>query len=182
MVDLVDLSRVVSHALRHGPWRYELELDEDGWAQVDEVLDALRAKGGDWVSVDRRSLERMIASSTKRRHELQGNRIRALYGHSLPGLIKRTPAQPPAQLFHGTAPETLSSIRAEGLRPMRRQYVHLSINTDTAIAVGRRKSSDPVILCVDVAGAHAAGAVFYEADEMVWLADQIPPNFIKIAD
>lgn len=94
MMDLVELSRVVSHVLRHEPWRYELELDEDGWARVDQVLDALHAKGGDWALVDHGLLERMIASSTKRRHELQGNRIRALYRHSLPGMIKKTPAQP----------------------------------------------------------------------------------------
>ena len=27
-----NLSRAVSHALRHEPWLYELEFDEGGWA------------------------------------------------------------------------------------------------------------------------------------------------------
>ncbi|WP_196776849.1 RNA 2'-phosphotransferase [Haloechinothrix halophila] len=40
------LSKVVSYALRHAPWLYELELDAEGWAPVDQLLDALRAKGG----------------------------------------------------------------------------------------------------------------------------------------
>lgn len=31
MTDLPKLSRAVSHALRHEPWLYELELDGEGW-------------------------------------------------------------------------------------------------------------------------------------------------------
>lgn len=37
----VDLSRAVSHALRHEPWLYELELDDEGWVPVDQVLAAV---------------------------------------------------------------------------------------------------------------------------------------------
>ena len=74
----VDLSRVVSHALRHEPWLYELEVDEEGWAPVDQLLVALREKGGDWESVDRAALEGMLASAIQCRHELDGDRVRAL--------------------------------------------------------------------------------------------------------
>jgi putative RNA 2'-phosphotransferase len=30
----ITLGRVLSHALRHEPWLYELELDADGWVAV----------------------------------------------------------------------------------------------------------------------------------------------------
>jgi len=33
-LDLVRLSKTVAHALRHEPWLYELELDEEGWTPV----------------------------------------------------------------------------------------------------------------------------------------------------
>ncbi len=39
--DLNNLSRAASHALRHEPWLYELELDEEGWADVLPLLTAL---------------------------------------------------------------------------------------------------------------------------------------------
>lgn len=93
----VDLSRAVSQALRHAPWLYELELDEEGWAPVDQLLASLGEKGGAWESVDRDALERMLATATKRRHELDGDRIRALYGHSVPGCIRRRVATPLAR-------------------------------------------------------------------------------------
>lgn len=57
-----DLSWAVSHALRHGPWLYEIELDEEGWTPVDQLRQALREKGRGWESVDRASLERMLAA------------------------------------------------------------------------------------------------------------------------
>ncbi len=40
--------------------------------------------------------------ASKQRYETAGGRIRALYGHSLPGKLVCTPATPPAELFHGT--------------------------------------------------------------------------------
>jgi putative RNA 2'-phosphotransferase len=181
-VDLAQLSRVVSHALRHEPWLYELELDEEGWAPVDQLVVALREKGGDWESVDRPSLERMLAAATKRRHELDGDRIRALYGHSLPGRIAKRSAAPPARLFHGTAPETWVVIEVDGLLPMRRQFVHLSVDRETATLVGRRKSATPVVLTIDAAAAASAGTRFYQGNELVWLADSVPARFIDIAE
>ena len=37
----MDLSREISYALRHAPWEYELEMDEEGWVPVEQLLDAL---------------------------------------------------------------------------------------------------------------------------------------------
>jgi putative RNA 2'-phosphotransferase len=81
----------------------------------------------------------MIESSSKRRHEVVGDRIRALYGHSVPGKLRRERAAPPAALFHGTSPDAAKVIMHEALRPMSRQYVHLSVDTAMASEVGRRK-------------------------------------------
>ena len=80
------LSKTVSHALRHEPWVYELELDDAGWVPVDDLLRSLRDMRR-WRHVERDDLTRMIASSAKRRYEIDGDRIRALYGHSVPGRI-----------------------------------------------------------------------------------------------
>jgi len=69
-------------------------------------------------------------------------------------------------------------IVSEGLKPMARQYVHLSVDEATAGAVGRRKGAAPVLLKVDAAAAHADGVVFYVGNEKVWLADTVPARFI----
>lgn len=172
----------MSHALRHEPWAYELELDADGWVGVDQLVAAIRQSGPEWSGVDRVALERMVASSAKSRHELVGDRIRALYGHSLPGLIRMVAAVPPAWLFHGTSPDAWYRIREAGLVPMGRQYVHLSVDVDTARAVGLRKSANPRVLLVDSRKAHEAGTIFYEGNTRVWLADLVPAEFVAIHD
>ncbi|MCS7021751.1 MAG: RNA 2'-phosphotransferase [Gemmataceae bacterium] len=176
--DLRDLSRAVSHALRHEPWLYGLELDAEGWACVDELVAALRRNKPEWVTLSVDDLTRMIATSDKQRHEIRGGKIRALYGHSIPGKLRRTPMVPPEVFYHGTSPLFVPAIRTSGLLPMARQYVHLSVDVDTALAVGKRKSKTPIILRVQAKQAYEKGVQFYIGNEKVWLVDRVPSDFI----
>lgn len=172
------LSKTLSHALRHEPWLYELELDDEGWAPLDAVLGALRAERAEWRDLSRADVERMIESSSKRRHEIMGDHIRALYGHSVPGKLRRERRTPPAVLYHGTSVEAAKTIAHDGLKPMSRQYVHLSVDKETAEQVGLRKDANPIILMIDAATANADGIVFYAGNDKVWLADFVPASFI----
>jgi len=180
MVRNGDLSKVLSHALRHEPWLYELELDDEGWAPIEEVLAALRQQRPEWRTLSRVEVERMIESSSKRRHEIAGDRIRALYGHSVQGKLRRERGTPPALLFHGTAPDASPVILLDGLKPMGRQYVHLSVDTAMALEVGRRKSKGAVVIEVDARTADEMGVPFYAGNEKVWLADFVPVRFMRL--
>jgi putative RNA 2'-phosphotransferase len=177
-MDQTKLSRAISHALRHEPWLYELELDDEGWTSVEALVTALRQAAPEWAAVSRAALEEMIANSDKQRHEMVEDRIRALYGHSFPGRLRREVAIPPPVLFHGTSPQVVEAILREGLKPMERQYAHLSVDEGTAVAVGHRKSVTPIILKIDGATAHSQGVVFYAGNDKVWLADSVPARFI----
>lgn len=174
-----ELSRAISHALRHEPWLYELELDAEGWADLEQLLLALRQKGGAWAELRRQHIEEMIEKSEKKRHELRGGRIRASYGHSVPGRLQRDRQVPPAELFHGTAHDTAGIILRDGLLPMGRQFVHFSVDRETAVAVGRRKARSPALLIVAAEDAHRHGVAFYRSNEKVWLADEVPAEFIE---
>ena len=132
VTELSRLSKAASHALRHEPWVYELELDEEGWASVNNLLVALRQEHLEWADLSEADLVHMIEASSKHRHEIKAGRIRALYGHSLAGKLKKTPARPPDVLYHGTKPEVTTRIKASGILPMGRQYVHLSVDEATA--------------------------------------------------
>lgn len=173
------LSRLVSHALRHEPWLYELELDDEGWVRLDDLVSALR-RDPEWSTLEEADLVEMATHASKQRHELADERIRALYGHSLPGRIAKTPATPPPVLFHGTAQASVPQILATGLAPMSRQYVHLSVDLATALAVGRRKGPQVTVLSVDASAASAAGVVFLRGNDAVWLARQVPATFIRL--
>ena len=120
----------------------------------------------------------VVEGANKRRFQLLDGRMRALYGHSTPQHLRKERAVSPERLFHGTSPATAEKILDEGLKPMARHYVHLSVDVDTAHEVGRRKAREPVILEVAASAAHAAGVAFYVGNEKVWLADTVPAEFI----
>jgi putative RNA 2'-phosphotransferase len=177
--DLTALSRTVSHALRHEPWLYELELDAEGWVSIDTLLKALQNEAAKWEGLSESDLVKMIEISDKKRHEILDGKIRALYGHSLPNKLQKIEAIPPEVLFHGTSPQALTYIRAEGLKPMNRQYVHLSTNQETAQQVGKRKAATPILLTIESLQAQKNGVKFYIGNDIVWLADGVPPEFIR---
>lgn len=79
----VELSRTVSHALRHEPCLYELELDDAGRVDVHVLVEALRQERR-WSTLTADDVAAMVATSSKQRHEIRDGRIRAMYGHSLP--------------------------------------------------------------------------------------------------
>lgn len=34
----IELSKEISYALRHAPWEYALEMDEEGWVLVEQLF------------------------------------------------------------------------------------------------------------------------------------------------
>lgn len=177
-MDYTALSKEISYALRHAPWEYELELDDEGFVPVAQLLDALNEGSGYGRAVTEDDLRHIIATSEKKRHEIVGDRIRALYGHTTPHRILREPCEPPEVLYHGTTHKAWPKIQTDGLKPMKRQYVHLSVDTKMAHRVGSRRDPEPVILRIDARRAHADGVVFYRGNDAVWLADAVPAEYL----
>lgn len=177
--NLVRLSKTISHALRHKPEEYGLRLDPEGWVSVEALLNALRQRRNAWRQIGVADLERIMAEAEKQRFELQDGRIRAFYGHSTADKIEKQPALPPTFLYHGTTRQAVEAIRREGLKSMSRQYVHLSSDERTARLVALRRTAQPIILRVSALEAHRRGIHFYPGNEDIWLADSIPPTFIR---
>lgn len=177
-MDYIGLSKEISYALRHAPWEYELEMDEEGWVPVEQLLDALH-RNEKWVNIGEADLKEMIEKSEKKRHELVNGKIRAFYGHSIPMKILKEEKMPPDVLYHGTARRFLESINENGLLPQSRQYVHLSQDIETAENVGMRHDDKPCILIIDAKKAWDDGVRFYLGNQKVWLADTIPSRYIR---
>ena len=177
-MDYEALSKEISYALRHAPWEYELELDEAGFVPVEQLLVALNESVDRVRAVILEDLREVIRTSSKQRHEIVGDKIRALYGHSTPQKVAKEPAQPPQILYHGTPRRLVDTILDAGLEPMSRQYVHLSVDVETARLVGARRDAHPAVLEVAAAEAFRAGVAFYPGNDKVWLADSVPARFI----
>lgn len=169
----------MSHALRHAPERYNLTLDAHGWVEIDELLVALRRKRRAWNRLTREDIEAMMASADKQRYAIQGDKIRAQYGHSVKQKIAKMAKDPPELLYHGTSPKVIDLIMRDGLKPMRRQYVHLSADLATATTVGKRHHANPIILHIYARRAFVAGVTFYQEENGIWLAEPIPATYVE---
>lgn len=171
------ISKLLSLVLRHAPEQIDIKLDPSGWVQVDVLLAKLKKAGH---QVDRAMLQEVVDTNDKKRFTLSedGKRIRAAQGHSIKVDLGVAPTQPPNILFHGTASGNLDAIFKEGLKPGRRQQVHLSVDRETATKVGQRHGK-PVVLTVDAAKMHSDGISLFRADNGVWLTDVIDPKYLS---
>jgi putative RNA 2'-phosphotransferase len=128
----VRISKFLSLILRHKPDTIGLMLDEQGWADVPELLDKM-TKHGNPVSMN--ELEETVATNSKQRFAFNEDhsKIRANQGHSIEVELQLPQTVPPEHLYHGTVAKFISLIKAEGLKKMSRQHVHLSATMDTAL-------------------------------------------------
>lgn len=179
-MNYVKLSKEISYALRHNPKAYNLALDEEGFVSVEQLINALNEKSKYKEAITIDDLIHVMEISDKQRLEINEDKIRALYGHTIETPIRKTAAIPPSILYHGTSHEALEKILKEGLKGMKRQYVHLSIDEETAINVGKRRDNEPIILKIDTAKARTLGTSFYMGNDKVWLSSQIAPEAIIV--
>jgi len=171
----VKLGRFLSLVLRHQPQAAGIGLDEHGWADVEQLLAGVRSTGR---RIDREILERIVRENNKQRYSFNEDhtKIRANQGHSLAVDVELKPAQPPDYLYHGTAARFLPAIHSEGIRKMSRQYVHLSADFNTALAVGKRHGA-PAVITVDASAMVRDGVTFYRSENGVWLCEKVPVQY-----
>lgn len=175
-----DQGRLIStmaFALRHDPARFGLDLDDEGWTSLDDLVIAIRYERYDWTFLDEKFIRTVIADMD--RFEICDGRIRAVYGHSIE-LAKLPPiADPPDVLFHGTASGNLPSILQNGVSRMRRRFAHFSTDYEWIVRFLADKP-EWTILAVNTLTASADGVVFRKANHHVWLADWMDPRFLLV--
>ena len=171
------LSKRMSYVLRHNPADLGLELDSNGWVDLELFASRLfDAVDEDWTVAD---VLRTIENNDKKRFELVDGQIRAAQGHSVDVDLGLAPTKPPPFLWHGTGGRFLPSIFEQGLLPQNRRHVHLSESRNVATDVGSRRGS-PVILQILSGDMANADHNFFKSANGVWLTAAVPPGFIEL--
>ncbi len=163
----------MSYLLRHNP--ENLEMDKNGFVNLNELLNKVRQR----FPVNEDFIREIVQKSNKRRFEIVGEKIRALYGHTIPVEIQLEEDKTVKKLYHGTTAEAASKILKNGLKPMKRRWVHLSPTVKIAKEVGLRRTENPVILEIDAEAARKDKIRFYKATEKVSLCKHVPPKHIR---
>lgn len=171
------IGKFQSLVLRHDPDKIGLELDEQGWANVKDLIDKCKKNRYHFSMED---LIEIVETNDKQRYSFneKRNKIRANQGHSIDIDLALSPVEPPEFLYHGTATRFLSSIMEQGIIKGGRQHVHLSKDKDIAIRVGSRHGK-AIVLTIMTSKMHKDGILFYQSDNGVWLTDYVDIKYIS---
>ncbi|MGD1957594.1 MAG: RNA 2'-phosphotransferase [Fulvivirga sp.] len=176
--NLKRISKLMSYVLRHKPEHINVQLDENGWLEVEKLIEGINRQES--IALDRATLEEVVKTNDKKRFILSddGTKIRANQGHSIQVDLELKEIEPPEFLYHGTVSKFMKSIREEGLMKMNRQHVHLSKDRETAINVGGRRGK-PVILVIQSGAMYRDGIKFFRSQNGVWLTDFVDPKYFS---
>ena len=173
----ITLAKFISKILRHKPNIIGITLDDNGWAEVDELIAGINRAD---LNLTREILNNIVENDTKTRFAFNKDqsRIRANQGHSIQVDVELKEQVPPNTLYHGTVERFVDNIFEKGLISKNRLYVHLSSDIETAVKVGSRRG-EPVILEVNAGKMADDGNIFYLSANGVWLTESVPPTYIK---
>lgn len=171
------IGKFLSLVLRHDPARIGIELDENGWTNVQELIEKCKKHRYHFSLED---LIEIVETNDKKRYSFneKRNKIRANQGHSIGIDLALSAVEPPEYLYHGTATRFLNSIMEQGIVKNSRQHVHLSKDKETATKVGSRYDK-PAILTIMSGKMYQDGILFYQSDNGVWLTDYVDVKYIS---
>ena len=177
---ITHISKFLSLVLRHKPETIGIELDQNGWTDVDTLLKNSNNYG---IKFDKEILKHIVETNSKKRFAFNEtfDRIRASQGHSIEIELGYTSQKPPEILYHGTSEKSVQSILDTGLEKQSRQQVHLSADIETGIKVGQRHGK-PFVFKVLAEQMYNDKFEFFISDNGVWLTDNVPAKYLKHTD
>lgn len=174
-----NISKLLSLVLRHSPEKIGITLDENGYTDVKILIDTINR------NIDKNFnfevLKYIVKFNDKKRFSFSEDftKIRASQGHSIKIInLKMDEIKPIDILFHGTSLDFIKSIYETGyISKMNRNHVHLSIDAETAIKVGKRHGI-PKVLVINSKEMFKDGYKFYLSENNVYLTDNVPIKYI----
>lgn len=179
------LSKTLSYILRHHPEDFNLKMEIDGTVMIDKLVKALR-EDKRFEDIKINDIEELVKKDPKSRFSLIKKNeaiklIRANYGHSIAWVnIDYNSVIPPKHLYHGTNEKNSKKILEDGIKKMNRNYVHLSKTKKQAVKVGKRRTSQPVILKVNAQQMYEDGHKFFKTDSDILLTKYVDKNYIDL--
>jgi putative RNA 2'-phosphotransferase len=168
----VSLSKKMTFLLRHK----EGFTDSEGWARIEDLVRELR-KFYPWVTKEH--VLYVASRDEKGRYEVKGDLIRARYGHTVKYVRPTLEEVEEEVLFHGTSCEAARKILKEGIKPMRRNFVHLTTSLEEALENARRKGKCTKILVVDGKCLKEKGIKLYKGGKHVRVCEYVPPECVR---
>ena len=110
-----NFSKALSYILRHKPQSIGIELDENGWCEISELIEKMNNHNSELKITSEISYDvllKEVEENDKQRFSISsdGKRIRANQGHSIEVDLKLMKCIPSDVLYHGSCERNLNSI------------------------------------------------------------------------
>lgn len=180
--ELEQIGRTMAGVLRHFPEKFGLEMDDQGFINLREFVNALKDQSKRYHWLRPHHIIAIIETDPKGRYQISNDMIRATYGHSIELNLRLPTENIPDRLYYPTTPEEADILLETGLKPSDRKMVHLSKTYNDALSAGKVRTGEPIILEIDAKGAIADGFSIGQAGRTVFLATEIPAECLSKAE
>ncbi len=177
--ELDRLGRIMAGVLRHFPERFGLKMDEHGWVDLRGFVESVRVKRNQFHWLRPHHIRAIVDTDPKGRYQIDGERIRATYGHSLELDLDLPTDDIPDYLYYPATEEEVEIILETGLKPSDRKQVHLSRTAEDAKNAGSQRVEAPIILEINAKKAIEGGTVIKRAGKTVFVTHEVPSQFLE---
>ena len=184
-------SRTLSWLLRHAAKKMQINMSDDGYVLVNEILNLKQMIGCDLLMI-RQIVENDNKSRFSFKEEGDTVYIRANQGHSThiaqnldPNKYTQLITHPIVPCIHGTYKRFLENIKKKGLMAMSREYIHCAAGFPDEVKSGMRTDCE-IFIYVDMKKAMEDGIEFRLSDNGVILTKGInsilEPKYLTIIE
>ncbi len=178
--DLKRLVKAIFAMLGQKPDAFGIVLDEGGWISTKELHQALMAEQG-FPHITSKALRQFFPLYRPEKFEWQEDRVRVRPEWQSPGLTIYKRIVPPEPLYVTIRPRAHAHVIAHGLRPGgNKRWIVLSTDKEMALRIGRRRDRDPIVAEILVLKACKAGLVFRRAGDLLYLVQELDPQWMNI--
>jgi putative RNA 2'-phosphotransferase len=170
------LGRLVAGALRHFPDDLGLAMDSMGWVDLSSLGAVVQSRHR-WAN--KNLVIGLVQSDPKKRYEINSDRIRARYGHSVKVDLDHPENKLP-KLYYGASEEEADRILEIGLKSASQRYIHLSTTPEKAWHVATFRTGNPRVIQADAASAQKAGVKMMTVNDDIVISDMIPPEYLSM--
>lgn len=180
--DEVDvLGRIITGILRHKPERYHIEINQNGYVNIDELVQEIRYNYKRFHFLGPSHIYAIVLTDSKGRYQLSDNRryLRATYGHTIEVDLSDLPTDEiPEVLYYPTNSEEFEIFKENGILPSDRRWIHLSSAKEKAYIAGLHHYDSPLIVPINTATMREKGESLYRAGQGVYICKFVPPESI----
>lgn len=177
-----DLQKMISNLaryLRHNPEGLGVEIDDLGWASLEEVYEGYVMSHPEEIGED--DFHQAISQYNRNRFEVEDGRIRAKKGHTA-SKVSYEMGEPPEGLYRTYPMRYYDLLENEGINAGKKKYLEFFSNPLQAFTdAKRRRIKKGILVSIKTQEAYHDGTIFYKNGQS-WYVSEVDSVHLEIEE